>query len=108
MGEMGGIVCSDYHLNYSCQVLDKNGNVVRGCSASDTRSIQFNGYLNPCMNLNFGHSPVINVVVPINDACSVSMQVQLPYRSYYCDTIPLHGGCDIPAISYVVKQNSLK
>lgn len=108
MGSMGGIVCSSYNINYSCQVLDKNGNVVRGCSASDTRSIQFGGYLNPCMNLNFGHSPVINVVVPINGSCSVSMQVQLPYRSYYCAILPIGGGCDIPAISYVVKQNSLK
>jgi hypothetical protein len=106
MGSMGGIVCSDYKLNYSCQVLDKNGNVVRGCSASDTRSLQFNGYLNPCLNLEFGHSPTLNVFVPINGTCTVSMKVQLPYRSYYCDKLPIQGGCDIPAKSYVFKQNS--
>ena len=88
-------------------ILDKNGNVVRGCSASDTRSIQFGGYLNPCMDISFGHSPVINVVVPINGSCSVSMQVQLPYRSYSCAVTP-PVGCDIPAKSYVFKQNSLR
>ena len=106
MGAMGGIVCTGYYLDYDCKVLDKNGKVVKNCSASDTRSISFGGYLNPCLNLEFGHSPTLNVFVPINGTCTVSMKVQLPYRSYYCDKLPIQGGCDIPAKSYVFKQNS--
>ena len=107
MGSMAGMVCSSYSIHYSCEVLDKKGRVVRGCSASDSRGISFGGYLNPCGTTYFGHSPTINVVVPISSTCSVSMSVQIPYRSYSCAVTP-PVGCDIPAKSYVFKQNSLR
>ena len=105
---MGGIYCTGYNLNYGCEVLDKNGRVVKGCSASDTRSITFGGYLNPCGTTYFGHSPTINVVVPISSTCSVSMRAQLPNKHYYCSVIPAGGGCRLSSDTYIFKQSNLK
>ena len=114
LGAMGGIYCTGYNFDYMCEVLDKNGRVVKGCSASDTRSITFGGYLNPCGFLptddqvGINHSPVLNVVVPINGSCSVSMRAQLPNKHYYCNVIPAEGGCRLSSDTYIFKQSNLK
>ena len=115
-GGMGidGFYCAGYNFDYKCEVLDKNGRVVKGCSASDTRSITFAGYLNPCGFLptddlvGINHSPVLNVIVPINGSCSVSMRAQLPNQHYYCNVIPAGGGCRLPSDTYVFNQSNLK
>lgn len=115
-GGMGidGFYCAGYNFNYKCEVLDKNGRVVKGCSAVDTVEGPFLGKHVYCGSfpydqfIGFDHNPVLNIVIPINSSCSVSMKSKLPERHYFCAVIPDHGGCSEPDIIYNIKSTDLQ
>ncbi|MGN0902263.1 MAG: hypothetical protein ACI4M9_03170, partial [Succinivibrio sp.] len=114
MGTMSGIVCSAYNPQYRCEVLDKQGNVVKSCSASDPMGgVTFNGYLNPCgilpidSQIGIDHSPQLNISIPVSDSCTISTSVQLPNRHYFCTTFPIGGGCPYPTETFTFgKENT--
>lgn len=94
-------------------MLDKNGKVVKGCSAVDTVEGPVWGKHIYCgvsladPKLGFDHKPILNIIIPVNGACSVSMKAKLPERHYLCTYEPPFQ-CTEPDIIYNIKSTDLQ